>query len=61
MPWDVHRRRQKKLLAGPLYLHIFHETWKEQVADLRGLSGEQALFEAYLDALNKIASSKGRE
>jgi tetratricopeptide (TPR) repeat protein len=45
--------RVKALLASPLYLHLFHETWKGQEADLSYIIGEDALFEAYLDSLEK--------
>ncbi len=48
------------LLASPLYLHVFHETWKGAEADPSLASSESALFEAYLDSLEKDLPGMGK-
>ncbi len=47
------------LLASPLYLHVFNETWKGVEADLTLASSESALFEAYLDSLERDLPGMG--
>jgi tetratricopeptide (TPR) repeat protein len=42
-----------KMLSSPLYFHVFHETWKGEKADLTAITGGNALFEAYLNSLEK--------
>ncbi len=52
-PYDRIPPNVKNLLASPLYLHVFHETWKGKDADFSGITGEDALFDAYLRSLEK--------
>ncbi len=41
------------ILASPLYLHIFHETWKGRQANPAELTSRATLVEAYLDSLQR--------
>ena len=52
-PYDSLKPEFRKMLYSPLYLHIFHETWKGKQADLTGITIGNALFEAYLNSLDK--------
>jgi tetratricopeptide (TPR) repeat protein len=51
--YDLIPPEVKALLVSPLYLHLFHETWKGREADFSGITGEDTLFEAYLGSLEK--------
>jgi len=51
--YDALGRPVQDLLRAPLYLHVFHETWKGRRANLRAGLGENALFEAYLESLSR--------